>query len=259
MNPKVVNPPQSTVTVSSGNATALVIRSAVEAGLPYFNYRQYLRHDFYYSCAYCTMSEAEATAIRFTIDHYEPKSGRPDLINEYTNLMYSCDQCNLLKGNRSPTPEARANGYRYIRPDQDAYSDHLSLSGVRLTPKTHVGEFSIEAIDLNRKSLRKLRELRQRLADCEQVIAEGVAGLRRFHNDQLPTNLKGQAGTTIARSATVAQKMADDIVALLRNHARSPLIDPDNESEGRAKERAEKLNEWASLYPGNWRAQNKEK
>jgi hypothetical protein len=45
------------------------------------------RNDFFYSCAYCTMSEAEAQATRFTVDHYEPKNAQPDLINAYDNLM----------------------------------------------------------------------------------------------------------------------------------------------------------------------------
>ena len=60
----------------------------------YHEYKQYLRKDFYYSCAYCTITEWKARGIRFEIDHYEPVSAAPHLRNTYTNLMYSCEECN---------------------------------------------------------------------------------------------------------------------------------------------------------------------
>jgi hypothetical protein len=71
----------------------LVTRSAVPTDMKYPGYRQHLRCDFFFSCAYCTMTEAEAQAIRMTIDHYEPRGARPDLENDYANLMYACDTC----------------------------------------------------------------------------------------------------------------------------------------------------------------------
>jgi hypothetical protein len=200
------------------------------------------------------MSEAEATAIRFTIDHYESKYARPDLVNEYTNLMYACDECNLRKGDRSPPPAARADGFRFFRPDHDRYPEHFRLNGLRLEGQTHTGEYSIEAIDLNRRSLRKLRHIRQRLTDCDKLITAGVLALREFHIDQLPSHVKGSAAATIAKAITVANRMANDIDALLREHARSSLIDPDPESEKRAADRAAKLDTWKGLYPGSWRA-----
>jgi hypothetical protein len=94
MTAKGESPPPAPAPVDG----ALVTRSTVPPGLKYSEYRQTLRHDFIYSCAYCTMSEAEAQAIRFVIDHYEPRNARPDLIDDYENLMYSCDECNDRKG-----------------------------------------------------------------------------------------------------------------------------------------------------------------
>jgi HNH endonuclease len=85
--------------------SSLVVRSVVEPVEHYDEYRQVLRFDFFYSCAYCTMTESEARGIRFTIDHYEPQSARRDLVNEYSNLLYACDTCNIRKGNRCPSPE----------------------------------------------------------------------------------------------------------------------------------------------------------
>jgi 5-methylcytosine-specific restriction endonuclease McrA len=79
------------------------------------------------------MSESEAMAIRFTIDHYEPQKARPDLVDDYTNLMYACDECNLRKGDRYPPPAARATGMRFFRPDEDVHSDQFSITGILLS------------------------------------------------------------------------------------------------------------------------------
>lgn len=75
----------------------LVERSHVQLGLKYGEYRETLRYDFFHSCAYCTMSEYEASGIRFTIDHYEPQISSPNLIDEYTNLMWAVTPVTRLR------------------------------------------------------------------------------------------------------------------------------------------------------------------
>ena len=234
--------------------SSLVTRSSVPVGLKYSAYKPYLRRDFFYSCAYCTMSEAEAQAIRFTIDHYEPKSAREDLEDDYSNLMYACDECNMRKGNRCPPASARADGFRFFRPDIDAYEQHFEKNGIRLRHKTTVGEFTIDAIDLNRMSLRRLRDIRQRLTDCDRYVVAGVLALKNFHIDQLPSSIKNQAVNTIKRAAKIAEKMANEIDELLREHAKSSLDAEDHEFVERTKKRAKKLKGLAALYPDNWRA-----
>jgi HNH endonuclease len=112
--------------------------------------------------------EAEAAAVRFTIDHYEPTSARPDLENEYNNLMYACDPCNTRKGDRYPPLAARAEGVRFFRPDEDVHSDHFELTGVRLKGKSKTGEYTVVALDLNRYMLNKLRE-----RDCCRQLCHG--------------------------------------------------------------------------------------
>jgi len=197
-----------------------ITRSSVPVSLTYPEYREYLRYDFFYSCAYCTMSEAEAQAIRFTIDHYEPRNARPDLLDEYENLMYSCGECNLRKGDRSPPPKARADGYRFFRPDRDLHEDHFEESRRRLQGKSNVGRYSIEALDLNRLALQRLREIRQRLTECHCLVVEGVLGLRKFPIDRLPPNVRGRALRAINRAGAAGIKIADAIDSLLRNYAR---------------------------------------
>jgi hypothetical protein len=200
------------------------------------------------------MSECEAQARRFEIDHYEPRNAKPDLANEYANLMYSCDTCNLYKGDRCPPPEARAGGHRFFRPDQDVYSDHFVQEGITLKHRTNVGDYTITMLTLNRQPLRRLREIRERLTECHRFVAEGVLGLRHFQIDQLPRELRARALRSINQAASIAEGLEDQIDSLLRNYARSPLADPDPEADNKAMERRTSEKKLKALYPGTWRA-----
>ena len=164
---------------------------------------------------------------------------------------------NVRKGDRCPPPEARKDNYRFFRPDQDVYHEHFQKSGILLESQSNVGEYSIDALDLNRHSLRRLRNIRERLTKCDRFVAEGVLGLRRFHIDQLPPNIKGSANRAITEAVSVASQMGEDIDTLLRDRAHSKLIDPDPESESRAQQRAAKMKGLEALYPGSWRAPRK--
>jgi|SRR5665213_735699 len=186
-----------------------------------------------------------------------PQTARPDLTHEYTNLMYCCDPCNIYKGNRYPPANARADGHRFFRPDEDAFDDHFELSGIRLNSKSNVGAFSILALRLNRQGLTRLRALRARLANCVRFVAQGVLGLRNYRIDELPPGIKGHASTSIKRATEFVEQIGDSIDALLRDHARSPLIDPDSKSAEEDQQRAAELSGLQVMYGGNWRAVRK--
>jgi len=235
----------------------LVLRSDdVPEGRPYNEYKTWLRHDFFCSCAYCSMSEAEAQAKRFTIDHYEPKRARPELVNEYKNLMYCCDECNMRKGDRCPPSSARANGSRFFRPDTDYWHEHFERNGMRLVPISNVGSFTIDAVDLNRKTLRTLRGIRERIAQCNEQISQGVLALRRFPIDRLPPQIRAKALQYIKQAIRVDQDLTKAIEHVLRESAKSPLLDEESgpEWQERMRERQARLKETEALYPGTWRS-----
>jgi hypothetical protein len=200
------------------------------------------------------MCECEATSIRFTIDHYEPRSARPELVDDYGNLMYACDECNLRKGDRCPPPAARSAGFRFFRPDQDAHQDHFSVRGVRVYPKTPAGEFTIDAVDLNRQTLRRLRELRERATACSTYVAEGVAGLRQFEIDRLPRHIKGGAAYAINEVEKATRAVAQKIDDILRSYARSPLDGAEALDLSTDPERIARLKQLKILFPDSWRA-----
>src|SRR5512133_1733520 len=107
--------------------TAEVVRSNPPTCTQYLDYRAYLRRDFWYACAYCTLAECEAAGVGFEIDHYLPQHRYPELGDDYTNLFWSCSHCNKLKGDY-PTEAAARKGYRFYRPDMDDPRDHFIMS-----------------------------------------------------------------------------------------------------------------------------------
>lgn len=235
------------------SGTSLVIRSNVVDGRPYNTYRKELRWDFYYSCAYCSITEAEASAIRFVIDHYEPRSLRPDLTNVYANLMYCCDECNSRKGDRSPPAAARAEGLRFFRADTDIMSDHYVREKYLVKGISPTGEYTIIALDLNRRSLQRLRELRARLAICDGFVMSGIAELKKLSIDQLPAGIRLAARDRIKRAHELAGVLPRAIDDVLRQLAKSPLDDDDPDKHLRDMERHRREDEWKGLYPGDWR------
>lgn len=235
----------------------LVVRSTVEPGLPYSEYRESLRYDFYYSCAYCTITEYEASGIRFTIDHYVPQGNEDVDVHAYDNLMYACDECNLRKGNRHPPSSAQAEGYRFFRPDKDALLDHFSASGIRVEHVTNTGFFTINALDLNRQSLMRLREYRERIAQTHEFVVAGIHALRHVRIDRFPPHVRSHILAAIKSAQEAANEREEEIETTLREFAKSTLLDKDPEAAERAKARARELDQMKALHPDAWRTPRK--
>ena len=240
---------------ASDSSSVVLSRSNVQTGLRYLEYRAVLRYDFYYSCAYCTIAEAEAHGIRFAIDHYEPRNARNDLVDDYLNLMYACDPCNELKGDLCPPPSARVVGDRFFRPDQDIRDEHFDLRDWRLEPRTSVGKFTIEVLYLNRKSLRQIRQMRTRLTECARYVQEGIASLSRFPLDRLPSNIKARAQQLIKDAIHRDAELVDSVDSLLRAFAKSAVLGGEETPEEieEKEKRIQELKGYTTLHPVKWR------
>lgn len=137
---------------------------------PQFNdYRRYrdayLRPDFRYRCAYCLTHEFYfLQGDGGEIDHFRPLHAAEHefshLKNEYSNLYWTCGQCNTEKGNAWPTEAEYASGFRFLDPCIEDHDDHweTDTNGI-LTAKTSTGRFTIQSIRLNRQRLKELRRL----------------------------------------------------------------------------------------------------
>lgn len=166
---------------------AIVVRSAVERKNNYYEYRDNLRFDFCCSCAYCSITEIEASGIGFEIDHYYPQKHHPGLIKDYNNLFWSCEPCNNYKLDFSPDGEDIVKGNVVIRIDKEDPQEHFETINDKLHFKNNKGEFNIELLYLNRLNLRRLRNIRKRFWDANAYIAFGISKIRSMKLDEIPT------------------------------------------------------------------------
>ncbi len=209
---------------------SLVRRSPVVGLRAYGDARNDLRHDFWYSCAYCTITEMEATGIGFEIDHYEPVVSHPELELEYSNLYYSCQHCNNPKRHH-PTAAARALGMRFFRADQDVADAHFELDQNSLKGKDReVGEYTVRMLRLNRVPLRTLRDLRRRLGHATQSILEGMRALKAVRVDELPPGVREKFLSARKETAALGRACRDAEDDLRKVFA-SEMVERDEEAE----------------------------
>jgi len=71
----------------------------------YESYRDWLRDEFSFRCVFSLVREQWLGRTgNFDIDHFAPRSERPDLTNEYDNLLYLAHRTNLVR-NKSALPD----------------------------------------------------------------------------------------------------------------------------------------------------------
>lgn len=238
---------------------AVVARSDVPSKSNYQDYREALRHDFLYSCAYCSTMECEAAAFGFEIDHYYPQEHFPEMVTDYSNLMWSCKPCNGYKSDYFPDDVARDRGSVIIRPDHEDPHEHFEYKGVRIESKTHTGEFNIRLLMLNRQALQRIRDLRHRNFESRDAIACGISQLASMKIDRLK---RGQRLDFIKIKDKILQRskeIEEQWDEILRDYARSPLIDPDPEHAKQLKARRDYLKSQNVILPRHRKTGKKNK
>ena len=117
--------------------------------MSYHSYKPWLRDEFAFRCVYCLCRERwfpDGDAA-FGVDHLIPQSEHLDLTVEYSNLVYSCCQCNSLRGTDG-VPD----------PAVCAYGDHLEvLSDGSVKALSETGAYLTRACRLNRQMLVEFR------------------------------------------------------------------------------------------------------
>lgn len=225
-----------------------MVRRDVPARSNYQAYRQELRVDFWFSCAYCTLTEVESRGRGFQIDHYVPVETDPSLANVYGNLMYSCQPCNSNKTDYYPTPEAAAAGMRFFKADEENTADHFELAENNVVGKTTVGKFTTEVLCLNRLLMQRVRRARRRITKSEPTAVSGIYALRKIGIDSLPMDIRGQFLRVRAQlEAAAAAVVVDDDV--WREIVKSRLLDEDPEHANLLAARRWALAEAKALCP----------
>lgn len=248
-----------------GYGEPVVHRNHLEQQSNYQNYKENLRIDFWFSCSYCSVTELEASGFGFQIDHYIPESIDSSLKNDYRNLMYSCQRCNSAKSDTYPPEDARKDGWRFIKIDEEDPSYHFNLDGVRLEPKTLAGELTESVLELNSLYLRRVREIREKFCAAAEHITRGAAMFRKKDKiDLLPKNYRpeylklAQHFLNQIKSANKTLKPNLDKIdfdpSIL---VRSLALDINLEDKDYSKHRRAHLKEMKAVYPEPWTSRKK--
>jgi uncharacterized protein (TIGR02646 family) len=134
----------------------------------YKDIKNQLMDKFHGHCAYC--GKKLHSNIDANIEHFKPKSIYPELEFEWSNLLLSCRECNVIKSNKFPIDE---NGSSILlNPNKDDLSKHIkqSKNGI-LEGISDRGKAMIEMLKLNRESLIEQRMLKMINMD---ISKEGV-------------------------------------------------------------------------------------
>lgn len=135
----------------------------------YYKYRDLIREDFSECCAYCLLHELiSGGRDSFELDHFRPKSNPlfSHLINHFYNIYYSCNVCNLYKGDSWPSNDLEHQGYRFVDPCKENFSTHfIENNNGQWIPITNAGIYMEKKLRLNRLHLVKIRGLLRRIAE----------------------------------------------------------------------------------------------
>ncbi len=143
----------------------------------YTRYKRWLREDFEYRCGYCNIHENVYGGYwHFHVDHYKPKS-KPEfqhLETVYSNLLYSCDQCNTLKSDIWISDDPIKDGVGWLDPCEHDLNEHYYY-GYRdeefsLICLTKVGQWMSSTLALNQPArIRRYKYLAE-----EEIIEMGM-------------------------------------------------------------------------------------
>lgn len=198
------------------------------------DYREELREDFWFSCAYCSIAESEAAGIGFQIDHYLPRRYHPELSSTYSNLMWSCQPCNGNKS-ASPTDDELAHGLEVLRPDKHIFRDHIHCEGATVVGRTRAGEWTVRLLSLNRGPLLKPRRIRERLGYARDLVAGGLRTLARARIDGIPPSDRPAFLRTRKALEDCGNEIEHELRSALREQLASTLLDKDEPEIARAR------------------------
>ncbi len=203
----------------------------------YNEFKDELRYDFFYACAYCTITETEAQGIGFEIDHYKPREKFHQDRNKYSNLMWSCEKCNGAKSDYFPSTEQQRKNYVVMRSDEEDPSAHYRVEDFQLKGIDNKGEFNIERLNLNRLMLRELRQIRAKMWEANGFIINGILEIQRIGIDALPGSQKAVFWRMRVSLLNDLAELADNTEESIRRMNKSPLLNGINDNNHEMKRR----------------------
>lgn len=155
-------------------------RQGIEEREDYHEYLRELQEDFAHLCGYCGKSEIVAKN-GFEIDHFVPKKYAEERENDYTNLVYSCFECNRKKSSKwvSKNPDIQfVDGKGFVDPASGDYDIHMErdLDG-NIVGKTTAGEYMVsEGFKFDQRPMKEIWRAMQ-LIDKKRRLQEKMKSL----------------------------------------------------------------------------------
>lgn len=202
------------------------------------NYREYLRKTFNYSCAYCTVTEAEVLAATFNIDHFRPKSLFPQLERDCTNLRYACPRCNIYKSDHwipksmgchrncasCKTRICTTNIPRFIDVRVEEPSDYLYEKDDHICAYdgSKVAEYTIRSLRLNRDQLVRLRHNRRFMENWAKDL-EDLLSRTKLRMDEIEMRMQTFSTTYSSEKGTTLYNISMTLFELLKAEEESNI------------------------------------
>jgi 5-methylcytosine-specific restriction endonuclease McrA len=131
----------------------------------YGRYRPWLRDEFDFRCVYCLKRERWGQVTgEFDIDHFEPQAINPAARAAYSNLLYACHRCNLVKSD-----QVVADPFSLLESKQVA----VLPDGVLVARGDEANRLILQ-LDLNSPKMREWRILWMRIVDLARVYDAGL-------------------------------------------------------------------------------------
>jgi len=179
-------------------------------------------------------------------EHYQA------LVNDYTNLMWSCTGCNLLKRDY-PKPGRVIGERRVIKADIENPRQHLALradDSDSIGHQTPTGEFNIQLLRLNRQALLRLRAARRKLSDSLEYIAHGMSELLSIGLDEVDSRHRGLLLRLQAGLGEDYQRRITSVRKLIEAAAKSQFLDLEPDRQKELEVRREYLRSVQAFGPG---------
>ncbi|MDD3416276.1 MAG: HNH endonuclease signature motif containing protein [Lachnospiraceae bacterium] len=140
--------------------TKISRKEQVEQLTPYGKYRESLRADFGRICGYCGKSELVTKNI-FEMDHFIPQRLAPEKVNDYSNLVYSCYECNRKKAGKwlSENKDIQfVDGRGFVDPATDDFDTNLERDDEgNIVAKTPAGRYMVEiGFEFNKRPIKEI-------------------------------------------------------------------------------------------------------
>ncbi len=104
-----------------------VRRRVYESEIAQANARDMLMEDFGDLCGYCGKNR-RFFREHFHVDHFVPQSVDGERVRDYSNFVWACPKCNLVKSNQWPTGDravSHRGGVGFVDPASEEFDRHL--------------------------------------------------------------------------------------------------------------------------------------